>query len=82
MITPGSFDIETCKTIVGDDRCRILESSAREHAGKGLLPVSDEDNIFTKGSSYWDKAQLTMQYTVWIEAYIKRNERLVRMNEK
>ena len=80
MITKYSFELETAKTITGDSRVRIIEEFARKQADNNELPIDDKNELFFKGQeSYWCKVQKALEYVVYIECYIKRCERLVRI---
>ena len=76
-MTPQSFDIDTCKEVVGDARMRTIEAKARQDADNGVMDAPKE----AKGT-YWDKAYSYMEYIVYITAHHKRLERIQRMKEK
>jgi hypothetical protein len=76
-MTPQSFDIATCKEVVGDARMRTLEAKARQDADNGVTDAPKE----VKGT-YWDGAYSYMEYVVYITAHRKRLERIQRMKEK
>ena len=76
-MTPKSFDIDTCKEIVGDARMRVLEAEARQDADAGT-----RKGFIQKGENYWARVLLIMEYVVYTTAYDKRLERIRRMKEK
>jgi hypothetical protein len=78
-MTPKSFDIDTCKEVVGDSRMRVIEAKARQDADNGV--VDKLTSVKTEGT-YWDQAYSYMEYIVYITAHHKRMERIARMKEK
>lgn len=77
MVTPKSFDIDTAKEIVGDERMRVIEAKARQDADNGIM-----DKPVRAVGSYWDVVSSDMEYVVYITAHHKRMERVARMKEK
>jgi len=77
-MTPNSFDIETCKEVTGDDRCRVIEADARTAVDTGRCEPS-EGILFPNATTYWGKVSSDMEYIVWCSAYRKRLERVERM---
>jgi len=78
-MTPKSFDIDTCKEVVGDGRMRVIEAKARQDADNGV--VDKLTSVKTEGT-YWDQVYSYMEYIVYITAHHKRMERIARMKEK
>jgi hypothetical protein len=76
-MTPKSFDIDTAKEIVGDERMRKIEAKARQDADNGVI-----DKPARAGGTYWDGIRSDMEYIVYITAHHKRMERVARMKEK
>jgi hypothetical protein len=76
-MTPNSFDIDTCKEVVGDARMRTLEAKARQDADNGIM-----DKPARAEGTYWDVVRSDMEYIVYITAHHKRLERQQRMKEK
>jgi hypothetical protein len=76
-MTPQSFDIETCKEIVGDARMRVIEAKARQDADSGVM-----DEPAQAEGSYWDVVRSDMEAVVYTTAYEKRLARIQRMKEK
>ena len=76
MVTPKSFDIDTCKEVVGDERMRVIEATARHDADNGILQK------FQPAEMYWDKVKSIMEYVIYTTAHKKRMERVARMKEK
>lgn len=76
-MTPKSFDIDTAKEIVGDERMRVIEAKARQDADNGIM-----DKPVRAVGSYWDVVSSDMEYVVYITAHSKRLERIQRMKER
>jgi hypothetical protein len=76
-MTPQSFDIDTCKEIVGDARMRVIEAKARQDADNGVM-----DEPAQAEGSYWDVVRSDMEAVVYTTAYEKRLARIQRMKEK
>ena len=76
-MTPKSFDIDTCKEVVGDARTRTIEAKARQDAESGVM-----DKPARAEGTYWDVIRSDMEYVVYITAHHKRLERIQRMKEK
>ena len=76
-MTPKSFDIDTAKEIVGDERMRTIEAKARQDADNGIM-----DKPVRAVGSYWDVVSSDMEYVVYITAHHKRMERVARMKER
>jgi hypothetical protein len=76
-MTPKSFDIDTCKEVVGDERMRIIEAKARQDADNGILEKFQP----TKGS-YWVDVTSIMEYVIYTTAHKKRMERVARIKER
>ncbi|MCY1166648.1 hypothetical protein D9M73_65960 [compost metagenome] len=74
-MTPKSFDLVTCKAMIGDDRLRIVEGKARADADAGIfapLPHSFQ--------TYWGKVHEDMEDIVYGATHQKRLERLARQS--
>lgn len=83
--TPGSFDPDTCRHYLGDERCRVIEADAREAAEsfrdrwavwrdwptEGLIRPDTHSNMG------WVKFK--MEVHVWMNAFNKRKNRLDRV---
>jgi hypothetical protein len=76
-MTPKSFDIDTCKEVVGDARMRVIEAKARQDADNGVM-----DKPARAEGTYWDVVRSDMEYVVYVTAYEKRLARIQRMKEK
>jgi len=76
-MTPRSFDIDTCKEVVGDARMRVIEAKARQDADNGVMDAP----AMAKGT-FWDRAYSYMEYVVYVTAYEKRLARIQRMKER
>jgi hypothetical protein len=76
-MTPQSFDIDTCKEVVGDARMRIIEAKARQDADNGVMGAPAQAE-----GSYWDVVRSDMEAVVYTTAYEKRLARIQRMKEK
>jgi len=77
-MTPRSFDIDTCKEIIGDAGTRVIEANAREDAESckfNLINIPDQ-------VSYWEKIRLQMQRVIYATAHLKRLERIKRMKQR
>lgn len=75
-MTPNSFDIDTCKEVVGDERMRAIEAQARQNADNGILEK------FQPAEAYWDKVRSIMEYVIYTTAHKKRMERVARIKER
>lgn len=75
-MTPNSFDIDTCKEVVGDERMRVIEAKARQDADNGILEK------FHPAEAYWDKVRSIMEYVIYTTTHKKRMERVARMKER
>jgi hypothetical protein len=75
-MTPNSFDIDTCKEVVGDGRMRVIEAKARQDADNGILEK------FQPAEAYWDMVRSVMEYVIYTTAHKKRMERVARMKER
>jgi len=76
VVTPKSFDIDTCKEVVGDERMRVIEAKARQDADSGVMEK------FQLAEAYWDKVKSIMEYVIYTTAHKKRMERVARMKER
>ena len=76
-MTPNSFDIDTCKEVVGDARMRGIEAKARQDADNGIM-----DKPARAEGTYWDVVRSDMEYIVYVTAHHKRLERQQRMKER
>jgi len=76
-MTPQSFDIDTCKEVVGDARMRAIEAKARQDADNGVM-----DKPARAEGTYWDVVRSDMEYVVYVTAHHKRLERIQRMKER
>jgi hypothetical protein len=76
-MTPKSFDIDTAKEIIGDERMRVIEAKARQDADNGIM-----DKPVRAVGSYWDVVSSDMEYVVYITAHHKRMERVARIKER
>jgi hypothetical protein len=76
-MTPKSFDVDTCKEVVGDARMRTIEAKARQDADNGIMDAPADVE-----GTYWDRAYSSMEYIVYITAHHKRLERIQRMKER
>jgi hypothetical protein len=75
-MTPKSFDIDTCKEVVGDARMRTIEAKARQDADNGILQK------FQPSETYWEKVESIMEHVIYTTAHKKRIERIQRMKER
>jgi hypothetical protein len=76
-MTPNSFDIDTCKEVIGDERMRVIEAKARQDADNDIMEKFQP----TKGS-YWIDVKSIMEYVIYTTAHKKRMERVARMKER
>jgi hypothetical protein len=78
VVTPNSFDIDTCKEIIGDAKMRVIEAKARQDADNGVIDPP------TTGSkeSYWVDVKSIMEGVVYVTAHKKRVERIARIKER
>ena len=73
-MTPGLFDTQTCRRIVGDERARVIEANARRSADSGEQLVRPESCAKT----YWDGVQEESEWRVACAAYTARAARITR----
>ena len=77
MVTPKSFDIDTAKEIVGDERMRVIEAKARQDADNGIL-----EKFQPAKDTYWVDVKSIMEYVIYTTAHKKRLERVARIKER
>ena len=77
-MNPGSFDIETCRKVVGDERVRVIESMARELADQGLPLPPDKPQVAT----YWGQSKEWMERIIAVHTHHHRIERLARKKQQ
>lgn len=70
---PKSFDLDTCKEVVGDDRLRFVEGKARKDAERGIYEPLPHTFV-----TYWGQVREDMEDIVYTAAYQKRLARLAR----
>lgn len=75
-MTPKSFDIDTCKEVVGDERMRVIEAKARQDADNGILQK------FQPAETYWLDVKSIMEHVIYTTAHKKRMERVARIKER
>ena len=76
-MTPNSFDIDTCKEIIGDAKMRVIEAKARQDADNGVI-----DPPTRVKESYWIDVKSIMEGVVYVTAHKKRVERIARIKER
>lgn len=69
-IRPGSFDTETARHMLGDERARAIEAKAREDAGAGLWLAPE-----CVGGSYLDGIRNAFERSVYANQWGRRDER-------
>jgi hypothetical protein len=75
-MTPKSFDIDTCKEVIGDERMRVIEAKARQDADNGIMEK------FQPAEAYWEQVKSIMEYVIYTTAHKKRMERVARIKER
>jgi len=75
-MTPKSFDIDTCKEVIGDERMRTIEAKARQDADNGIMEK------FQPAEGYWASVCSFMEYVIYKTAHKKRMERVARIKER
>ena len=83
-MTPKSFDLKTCKSLVSDDLVRILEADAKEAAESfrdrsAIWRDVPTDGLIKEPKTYWETIEHTAQLTVWFAAHQQRKSKLDRM---
>lgn len=73
-MTPRSFDSETCRELVGDERARQIEAQGRSKAEQGIELVRPPTSAIT----YWGMVQEDAAFIVECDAYRKRKDRMAR----
>jgi hypothetical protein len=76
-MTPKSFDIDTCKEVIGDELMRAIEAQARQDADNCIMQKFQPTN-----GSYWIDVKSIMGYVIYTTAHKKRMERVARMKER
>ena len=74
-MTPGSFDAETAREIVGDARARAIEAAARADADSGAFNLPHRRQA---SQTYWDGVYAEMERVVYTAQHAKRLERIKR----
>ena len=74
-MSPGSFDAETAREIVGDSRARVIESEARADADAGVFKPLGQ---WSGAATYWAHVQAEMERVVYTAQHAKRLERIKR----
>ena len=74
-MTPGSFNAETAREIVGDARARAIEAEARADADSGAFNLPNRHHA---GQTYWDGVDAEMERVVYAAQHAKRLERIKR----
>jgi hypothetical protein len=77
---PGSFDLDTCKEMLGDSVCRRLEDDGRKSAESGR-PRTHIQVAHEPALTYADRVFSNMATIVWQAAYDKWRARLERMKK-
>lgn len=72
-MTPRSFDQETCREMVGDERARAIEAKAREDADSGRYSPPAK-----AATSYWGQCQEDFASLVYGHQFKSRLERNAR----
>jgi hypothetical protein len=70
-MTPGSFDAETSREMVGDERARKLEEKARTDADDKRY----DPPLGIVGSTYWSNCMTEFARVTYITQWRKRTER-------
>lgn len=70
-MTPKSFDPETARHMVGDERARNIEARARADADNGKPEVLEQLNPLT----YWAQVQHAFERVVYDTQYQRRVQR-------
>lgn len=76
-MTPGSFDPETSREMVGHDRALGIEKKARNDADKGIFDPPPK----AIAKTYWDSCQNDFQYVTYCAQYEKRIAKRERVTE-
>lgn len=69
-ITPGSFDHDTAREMVGDAHARVIEAKARNDADSANF-----DPPKLEGATYFAQVQAQMRIVVYTTQYHKRAAR-------
>lgn len=72
-MTPGSFDPQTAREVVGDAVAREIESGARSDADRGAYSPPK-----WLAQTYWDRVRASMAEVVYREQFSKRSARNAR----
>ena len=69
-MTPGAFDPETAREVIGDERARDIEAKARKDADSSTF-----DPPSTSVDIYWSSVQKEMESVLYCQQYVKRHFR-------
>jgi hypothetical protein len=80
-MTPGQFDAATCRELLGDQRARIVEASARGHAD--AADINNPGEAYSPpripaGTTYWDGIVAEAERITYYQAFQRRLERMRR----
>jgi hypothetical protein len=70
-MTPRSFDPQTSREMVGDERARTIEAKARQDADSGIYSPPEPSGFVT----YWGQAQDEFARAVYAAQWGKRKAR-------
>jgi hypothetical protein len=80
-MTPGGFDPVTCRELIGDQRARIVEASARAHADAADIEnpgASYRPPTALADSSYWTGVISEAERILYFSTFQRRLERMRR----
>lgn len=80
-MTPGQFDAATCRELLGDQRARVVEASARSHAEASDINSPGEAYSPPRtpaGATYWDGVVAEAERITYHQAFQRRIERMRR----
>ncbi len=80
-LTPRSFDPVTSRTMVGDERARVIEAKARADAEKGQEGFDPPAPRYS-ADTYMGRVSNSFESNVYFDQFKRRLERIQRIAEK
>ncbi len=72
-LNPKSFDPETSREVIGDERARAIEAKARADADKGVEAFAPPP--YTETRTYWGGCREEFARRVYLAQFTKRLQR-------
>lgn len=75
-MTPGSFDVETCREMIGHEPSKVIEAKARADAEK----MTYDPPKLRAGHTFWGQCQDNFAFSLYYDAYTRRLEKKARID--